>query len=66
MPYKIYKLPNRELYRVKNMDTGEILSKGTTKEKAEAQVRLLYKIENDKVKNEVIKAVGENKGKGKI
>lgn len=41
MPYKIRKLPNKDLYRVYNTETREIKAKGTTLEKAHALVRLL-------------------------
>jgi len=41
MPYKIRKLPNRDLYRVYNVITKEIKAYGTTQEKALAMVRLL-------------------------
>ena len=34
MPIKIRKLPNKQLYRVYNADTGEIYAKATTNEKA--------------------------------
>jgi hypothetical protein len=44
MPYKIIK--KGVLYQVVNKDTGAIKSKGTTKAKAEAQVRLLNSIHN--------------------
>lgn len=40
MPYKITKLKNN-LYQVKNTKTGDILAKGTTKNKAEKQIKLL-------------------------
>jgi hypothetical protein len=40
MPYVIRKLKNKNLYSVKNAKTGVIHSSGTTKAKAEAQVRL--------------------------
>lgn len=45
MPYKIRKIPNENYYRVKNADTGKVMSNKTTKEKAEAQVRLLMSLE---------------------
>jgi len=41
MPYSIRKLPNKDLYRVKVKHTGQVLSKGTTLEKAKAQIRYL-------------------------
>jgi len=46
MPYVIRKLPKQELYKVMNKQTGQVLAKHTTKEKAEAQVRLLMAREN--------------------
>lgn len=50
MPFKIRKLPNKELYRVYNADTGDVLAKGTTKKKAEAQLRLLNSIYEKELK----------------
>lgn len=44
MPYKIRKLPNRELYRVYNTETKEIRAYGTTREKAIRLIRLLNAI----------------------
>lgn len=44
MPYKIRKLPNKEVYRVYNTETGEIKAKGTTMEKARSMIRLLNAI----------------------
>jgi len=41
MPYLMRKLPGSELYRVRNSETGRIVAKATTKEKAEAQMRYL-------------------------
>ena len=50
MPIVIRKLPNKDLYRVYNKETGEVHSKATTKKKAEAQKRLLDKIDSEKDK----------------
>lgn len=47
MPYAIRKIPNTNLYTVKNQNNGYIHAKGTTKKKAEAQVRLLSLIESN-------------------
>ena len=44
MPYSIRKLPGKNKYRVKQMNTGRIVAKGTTLKKAQAQVRLLYAV----------------------
>lgn len=41
MPYSIRKLPGKKLYRVRQMNTGKVLAKGTTLKKAQAQIRLL-------------------------
>ena len=41
MPYSMRKLPNSNLYRVRNTETGEVKAKATTKAKAEAMIRLL-------------------------
>jgi hypothetical protein len=46
MPYIIRKLRNQNLYSVKNIETGEVHSKGTTKDNAVKQVRLLQAIDN--------------------
>ena len=48
MPYGYRKLPNKDLYRVYNKETGEIHSKATTKANALKQIRLLYMIERQK------------------
>ena len=40
------KLPRLPFYRVMNKNTGKVYAKKTTKEKAEAQVRLLRAGEN--------------------
>lgn len=45
MPYAIRKVRNEAKYKVVNIKTGEVHSKGTTKPKAEAQKRLLESIE---------------------
>lgn len=45
MPYKITKLTNNK-YQVKNIKTGDILAKGTSKIKAEKQIKLLNFLEN--------------------
>ena len=44
MPYKIRKLPNKELYRVYNKNTKEIKARGTTLVKAKAMIRILNAI----------------------
>jgi hypothetical protein len=49
MPYSIRKLPNKNLYRVRQKNTGEVLSKATTLNKAKAQVRLLMMIHRMKM-----------------
>ena len=51
MPIQIRKLPNKNLYSVKNTQTGQVHSYGTTKTKAEAQKRLLEQIDKSKKKN---------------
>jgi hypothetical protein len=45
MPYSIRKVKD-DVYRVKNKETGRVISKGTTKTKAERQVRLLNALEH--------------------
>ena len=44
MPYSIRKLPGKNLYRVRQMKTGQIKANATTLAKAQAQVRLLHMI----------------------
>ena len=46
MPYKIEKEGNE--FQVINTDSGEVKASHDTKEKAEKQVELLHKLENDK------------------
>jgi len=48
MPYKIKKIRNKNVYQVVNIDTGAIKAKHTTKEKAEAMIRLLHYIDHKK------------------
>ena len=50
MPYGIRKLPNKNLYRVFNRETGEIHAKAATRGNAEKQIRLLNMIESKKSK----------------
>ena len=47
MPYKITKLKNGK-YQVKNIDKNKIVAKGTSKKKAESQVKLLNMIDSKK------------------
>ena len=46
MPYIIRKVRNQNLYSVKNISTGEVHSKGTSKENAIKQVRLLQAVDH--------------------
>lgn len=48
MPYKIIKIKNKNLYKVINTKDGFVHSKGTTKDKAESQKRLLEMFEQKK------------------
>ena len=41
MPYTVRKLPNKNLYRVRLKDTGQVLSYATTYENAMKQIRYL-------------------------
>ena len=43
MPYKITKLPGKNLYRVTNTKDGHVTAKGTTLDKAKAQVEIMTK-----------------------
>lgn len=45
MPYAIRKIRNQNKYKVINTQTQEVHAKGTTKPKAEAQVRILNEYE---------------------
>lgn len=49
MPYKIRKIRNKGLYKVYNTETNKIYSKGTTKENAIKQKKLLYLLEQNKL-----------------
>jgi len=46
MPYAIRKVRNQNKFKVINTETKEIHAKGTTKKKAEAQIRVLEQLEN--------------------
>jgi len=46
MPYVIRKNNNKNTYSVKNKATGVVHSKGTSKKRAEAQVKLLNAIDH--------------------
>jgi hypothetical protein len=48
MPYSIRKLPGKNLYRVKKIENGKVLSKATTLKKAQAQIRLLHMLNSMK------------------
>lgn len=48
MPYTIRKVPNKECYRVRNAKTKRVFARCSTRKNAEAQVRLLRAIENNK------------------
>ena len=41
MPWKVFKVRNKNCYEVRNIQNGYVHAKCTTKEKAEAQLRLL-------------------------
>ena len=41
MPYKMRKLPNKDLYKVVNTETGKVHSSHSTKDNAKAQLRIL-------------------------
>jgi|688.fasta_scaffold1076277_2 hypothetical protein len=50
MPFAIRKIRGQDLYKVYNKETGEIHSKGSTKQNSIKQMKLLYMIENEKNK----------------
>jgi len=50
MPYTVRRLPHKNLYKVYNTNTKAVHSYGTTLDKAKKQVRLLYMIDNKKMK----------------
>jgi hypothetical protein len=45
MPFEKRKLPGRDLYRVRNIETGRVHAKGTTLKKANAMLWILRKAE---------------------
>jgi hypothetical protein len=48
MPFVIRKLPNQNRYKLYNPFTKKVYAYRTTREKAEAQRRLLYAIERQR------------------
>lgn len=48
MPYVLRKIKNKELYSVKNRDTGAVHSYGTTLDKAKKQIRLMQLLDSRK------------------
>jgi hypothetical protein len=50
MPYTVRKLPNKDLYRIRNSITGEIKCHACTKDHAEKQLRLLNYINHTSAK----------------
>lgn len=50
MPISVRKVKNRNCYRVKNMRTGKIHAKCTSKKKAKGQMRLLNAVDNKKTR----------------
>jgi len=46
MPYK--KIKHGKSYEVKNVESGKVFAKSTTKAKAEAQIRMLEMLESRK------------------
>lgn len=57
MPYLIRKLPNKDLYRVRNSETNKIHAYGTTLTKAKQQVRLLESMKKSNSKLPPVKKV---------
>jgi hypothetical protein len=51
MPYEAIKLPKSTFYKVRNIKSGEVSAKKTTKDKAERQLRLLRGIEAGTLKS---------------
>jgi hypothetical protein len=49
MPYKISKLPTGK-YRVTNTATKKVIAKGTTKAKAQNQIKLINRLKKKKKK----------------
>jgi hypothetical protein len=56
MPYKMRKIRGQDLYKVINTETGEEKSKGSTKEDAKKQLRLLKGLERKELKGGKLKA----------
>ena len=48
MPYKVRKKRGHDCYKVTNLETGQVMSECTTREKAYAQVRLLEDVDKEK------------------
>lgn len=59
MPYKVRKVRNKDCYKVKNVETGQVMAECTTREKAYAQVRLLEQIDEEKKQPVKIHTVSE-------
>jgi len=55
MPFAIRKIRGKNLYSVKNTQTGTVHSYGTTLDKAKKQVRLLYSLEGKGLKTDDVK-----------
>lgn len=47
MPYAIRKVPGKKCFKVVNKDTGRVLAKCTSKEKAEKQIAYLHSVEGN-------------------
>lgn len=48
MPFVIRKVRNQNCWQVKNVDTGKVYAKCTTRTKAESQLRLLHMVTRGK------------------
>jgi|LauGreDrversion4_2_1035121.scaffolds.fasta_scaffold25237_2 hypothetical protein len=48
MPFVMKNIPHTYKWRVMNKETGKVFAKGTTRKKAERQIRLLYMMERNK------------------
>ena len=55
MPYQMIKVKGKNLYKVINEISGKVHSKGSTKENAEKQIRLMQMFDNTTRKRKVKK-----------
>lgn len=59
MPYKVRKVRNKDCYKVKNVETQQVMANCSSREKAYAQVKLLEQIDEEKKQPVKIHTVSE-------